>query len=51
MTKVIKCDCGFVVRGANDDELVRAAQTHATEAHQMDITAEQALSMAEPVSG
>lgn len=48
MTKVIRCDCGFVVRGANDDELVVAAKAHASEVHEMDITAEQALSMAEP---
>ena len=48
MTKVIKCDCGFVVRGGNDDELVSAAQTHAQEVHPMDLTAEQVLSMAEP---
>jgi predicted small metal-binding protein len=48
MTKVINCDCGFVVRGDNDDELVRAAQAHASEVHAMQITAEQALAMAEP---
>ena len=48
MTKVIKCDCGFVVRGGTDDELVAAAQAHAKDVHDMDITAEQALSMAEP---
>ncbi|MDP9183869.1 MAG: DUF1059 domain-containing protein [Actinomycetota bacterium] len=48
MTKVIKCDCGFVVRGSTDDELVAAAQTHAKDVHSMDLTAEQALSMAEP---
>ena len=48
MTKVIKCDCGFVVRGDGDDELVRAAQAHAKDVHAMDITAEQALAMAEP---
>jgi predicted small metal-binding protein len=48
MTKVIKCDCGFVVRGANDDELAANAQAHASQVHEMDITAEQALAMAEP---
>lgn len=50
MTKVIKCDCGFIVRGENDDELVKRAKTHALDVHKMEITAEQALSMAEPVS-
>jgi predicted small metal-binding protein len=48
MAKVIKCDCGFVVRGETDDELVDNAQQHAREAHEMDITREQALSIAEP---
>ena len=51
MTKVIKCDCGGTIRGDNDDELVKAAQAHALDVHQMELTAEQALSMAEPVSG
>ena len=50
MTKIIKCDCGVVIRGESDDELVRAAQAHAKEAHDMDITAEQALAMAEPTA-
>lgn len=48
MTKVIKCDCGFVVRGQTDDELVEAATVHAKEAHDMELTAEQILAMAEP---
>ena len=48
MTKVIKCDCGFVVRGDDDAELVANAQAHARDVHSMDITAEQVLSMAEP---
>lgn len=48
MTKVIRCDCGFVVRGDSDDELVQAAQAHARDVHSIDITAEQALAMAEP---
>lgn len=50
MTKVIKCDCGFVVRGHTEDELVQTAQGHAREVHDMDLTAEQVLAMAEPAS-
>lgn len=46
--KVINCDCGFVVRGKTDEELVAAAQKHAREAHKVDITREQVLAMAEP---
>ena len=48
MTKVIKCDCGFVVRAGSDDELIKAAHDHAREVHSMDLTEEQVLSMAEP---
>lgn len=46
MAKVIHCDCGYVVRGETDDELVADAQTHARDAHDMEITREQALAMA-----
>ena len=49
MTKVINCDCGRVVRGDSDDELVAAAQKHAREAHGMELTREQVLSLALPV--
>ena len=48
MTKVIKCDCGFVVRGNSDEELVQAAKAHARDVHEMDLDAEQVLAMAEP---
>jgi predicted small metal-binding protein len=48
MTKIINCDCGRVVRGDSDDELVAAAQKHAREAHGMELTREQALSLAVP---
>ncbi len=48
MTKIINCDCGFVVRGATEDELVSNAQAHAREVHDMEISREQALSLATP---
>jgi predicted small metal-binding protein len=48
MTKIIKCDCGFVVRGADDDELVAGAQRHASDVHSVELTREQCLAMAEP---
>lgn len=48
MEKVIHCPCGFVVKAETDDQLVSEAQKHATEVHQMDLTREQALSMAKP---
>lgn len=48
MAKVINCDCGFTVRGETDDELIANAQRHATEVHNLEITREQVLAMAEP---
>ena len=48
MPKIINCDCGRVVRGDSDDELVAAAQKHAREAHGMELTREQVLSLAVP---
>ena len=48
MSKVINCDCGFTIRGDTDDELVTNAQAHAREVHDMDLTREQALSLAVP---
>jgi 2-polyprenyl-3-methyl-5-hydroxy-6-metoxy-1,4-benzoquinol methylase len=48
MAKIINCDCGFVVVGESDDELVANAQAHARDVHDMDITREQVLSLAVP---
>jgi predicted small metal-binding protein len=48
MAKIINCDCGYVVRGDSDEELVQAAQRHAREVHDMELTAEQVLSLAVP---
>jgi predicted small metal-binding protein len=33
MSKLINCECGAVVRGDTDDELVKAAEAHVTENH------------------
>jgi predicted small metal-binding protein len=47
--KLIKCQCGAVIRGANDDELVANVERHAQEVHGgMKIAREQILAMAEP---
>jgi predicted small metal-binding protein len=48
MSKVIRCPCGFVVRAESDNALVAKAQEHAKQAHGMDLTAEEAMSMAQP---
>jgi predicted small metal-binding protein len=46
--KRIECPCGQVLRGKNDDEVVKRAQEHAKRDHNMEMTREQALSMARP---
>jgi predicted small metal-binding protein len=43
----MQCDCGQVVRGETDDELVANVQKHAREVHDMEITREQVLTMAQ----
>jgi len=34
--KIMQCDCGYVVRGDSDDELVANVQQHAREVHDRD---------------
>jgi predicted small metal-binding protein len=48
MAKIINCECGFVVRGDTDDDLVANAQEHAREVHSMEMSREQVLAIAEP---
>ena len=47
MAKIMQCDCGYVVRGETDNELVANVQKHAREVHDMEITREQVLAMAQ----
>ena len=47
MAKIMQCDCGYVVRGKTDDEIVAKVQEHAREVHDMEITREQVLAMAQ----
>lgn len=49
MVKRIKCDCGWAVESADEDELVAEAQNHARDIHHLAVTREQALSLAVPV--
>ena len=48
MTKQFTCECGVVIKGRDDDDLVRQAQQHARNVHRMEITREQVLAMARP---
>jgi predicted small metal-binding protein len=44
---VVRCDCGFEARGT-EDKLVPLIQRHGREAHNMNVTREEALAMARP---
>jgi predicted small metal-binding protein len=46
--KVIQCPCGATLRGTDDDEVVAAAQAHASSVHDQTLTRDQALAMARP---
>jgi predicted small metal-binding protein len=48
MTKQFICECGVVIKGRNDDDLVEQAQRHARDVHGMEVTREQVLAMARP---
>jgi predicted small metal-binding protein len=48
MEKEIACDCGWRIRGS-EDELIAAAQEHGSTAHDMVPTREQVLATAKPV--
>ena len=43
----VRCDCGWEAR-APKDELVRLIQRHASEAHGLEVSEEQALAQARP---
>jgi predicted small metal-binding protein len=45
--KIITCEFGFTARG-EEDAIVKAAQQHGREAHNMEATREQVLAMAKP---
>ena len=48
MTRILNCDCGRVLRGDTDDELVSVAQEHARKAHGLELTRDQVLALAVP---
>ena len=48
IAKVIECPCGAVIHGQCDDEVIAQAQSHAKSTHDMDLSREQAISMARP---
>jgi predicted small metal-binding protein len=46
--KKVTCDCGKTMREPDDEKLVQTVQKHAKEVHNMTLTREQVLAMAEP---
>ena len=46
--KKVACDCGKTMRASNDDQLVRDVQQHAKQVHNMDLSRDQVLAMAQP---
>lgn len=48
MAKVVTCPCGEKITGDTDDELVKLVQEHGKNVHQQEVTAEDALAMAQP---
>ena len=46
--KKVACDCGKVIRGSTDEDLVRSVQEHAQVVHDMKLSRDQVLAMAEP---
>ena len=47
--QTIECPCGTVLRGTDEDAVIAEAQQHAKSVHDMDLSDEQARSMARPV--
>lgn len=48
MPSVIECPCGALLRSDEPEDVVRQARQHAREVHEMDLSEEQARSMARP---
>ena len=46
MDEVIRCDCGFEARAADEEALVAEVRRHAWEAHRMELTPQEALLLA-----
>jgi Protein of unknown function (DUF1059) len=41
--RVLRCDCGFEARGKQDDELVAEVRRHASDAHGVALSPDEAL--------
>jgi hypothetical protein len=48
MAKSLRCDCGFVAEGVDDESLVASVKRHALEQHNVRLGADQILALADP---
>ena len=48
MDSVLSCECGFVACGAGEEELIVTVRRHASEAHGMVLSLDQALAARDP---
>lgn len=46
--KKVTCDCGKVIRGRTEEELVASVQAHAHQVHAMELSRDQVMAMSEP---
>lgn len=46
--KKVTCDCGKTMREPDEEKLITTVQKHAKDVHNMELTKEQVLAMAEP---
>ena len=47
MRKVVRCSCGVEIRADDERDLIARVQAHAKEAHDLTLSEEQVLAMAE----
>jgi predicted small metal-binding protein len=45
MAKYVKCDCGFEMRAATEDEIVAMTQEHSRKEHNQEVSREQVLAL------
>ena len=48
MALKVQCECGFTYRSDDEDDFVATVQKHGKEVHNMEVTRDQALAMAQP---
>ncbi len=47
VVKVVRCNCGVELRSANEQELIKTVQDHASASHDLNLNDEQVRSMME----